>query len=225
MKLYPLNINNTRFDVALADTPEEQAKGLSGLPRLGKRKGMLFVFDSPLRVHMVMRDMNFDLDFIFLDDNWNVTQINSLIKEDKFGVTSLKPIAMVLEIPYGAAKSLNLNIGDQIIPEEGLVTQYEGVKKFKKGGTFEKVGEKIYNIIIDDVKPEEGKLQILNENGEVVANVEAGATIFSREHTKEIINKFKEWKSGKDVKNDFGKLIVNILDIQDKQSPDYVKKD
>jgi uncharacterized membrane protein (UPF0127 family) len=220
MKLYPLNIKNEIFNVAVADTPETQAKGLSGLPRLGKRKGMLFIFQEPIRVHMVMRDMNFDLDFLFLDENWTIIQLQSLAKEDKFGVTANRPISMVLELPYGTIKELDLKLGDQVMPEMMLQTQYEGVKKFKKGGTFEKVGEKIYDIIVDDIKPEEGKLQILNEHGEVVANVEPGATIFSREHTNEIINKFKKGDT-----NGLVESILKILDIHDNQKPDYVKKD
>jgi len=220
MKLYPLNIKDEQFNIAIADTPETQAQGLSGLSKLGKRKGMLFVFQEPIRVHMVMRDMNFDLDFIFLDEDWKIIQIDSLVKEDKFGVTANKPCSMVLEVPYGTVKRLGLNLGATIDPTVNLQTQFEGVKMFKRGGTFEKVGEKIYDIKIDDVKPEEGKLQILNSDGEVVANVEPGATIFSQEHTKEIITKFKKGDTDGLVES-----ILKILDIHDTQEPDYVKKD
>jgi uncharacterized membrane protein (UPF0127 family) len=220
MKLYPLNIKDEIFNVAVADTPETQAQGLSGLPRLGKRKGMLFVFQEPIRVHMVMRDMNFDLDFLFLDENWTIIQLQSLAKEDKFGVTANKPVSMVLELPYGTIKNLNLKIGDIITPEENLQVQYEGVKQFKRGGTFEKIGEKIYDIKIDDVNPEEGKLQILNNEGEVVANVEPNATIFSQKHTKDLI---KIFKSGD--KKKLADAFIIIKEEHDKQKPDYVKKD
>jgi uncharacterized membrane protein (UPF0127 family) len=219
MKLYPLNIKGTKFDVAIADTPETQAKGLSGLPRLGKRKGMLFIFDSPIRVHMVMRDMNFDLDFVFLDEGWRVLQLASLNKEDNVGITSLYPSAMILEVPKGTINELGIVRGDTLAPDQQLDVQSKGVQEFKEGGTFEKVGEKIYKIKIDDIIPEEGKLQILNNKGEVVANVEPGATIFSREHTKEIIGKFRAGDT-----NGLVESILKILDKHESQKPDYVKK-
>jgi uncharacterized membrane protein (UPF0127 family) len=219
MKLYPLNIKGTKFDVAIADTPETQAKGLSGLPRLGKHKGMLFIFDAPTRVHMVMRDMNFDLDFVFLDENWKVIQLASLSKDDKIGVTSFYPTSMILEVPRGTINDLNIVRNDVLSPDQQLDTQSKGVQQFKEGGTFEKVGEKIYKIKIDDIKPEENKLQILNDKGEVVANVEPGATIFSQEHTKEIIGKFKKGDT-----NGLVESILAILDKHESQAPDYVKK-
>jgi uncharacterized membrane protein (UPF0127 family) len=219
MKLYPLNIKGTKFDVAIADTPETQAKGLSDLPRLGKRKGMLFIFDAPIRVHMVMRNMNFDLDFIFLDENWRVLQLGSLNKEDKAGITSFYPSAMILEVPKGTIAELGILKNDVLAPDQQLDTQSKGVQQFKEGGTFEKVGEKIYKIKIDDIVPEKGKLQILNDKGEVVANVEPGATIFSQEHTKEIIGKFKKGDT-----NGLVESILAILDKHENQKPDYVKK-
>jgi uncharacterized membrane protein (UPF0127 family) len=218
MKLYPLYINKVKFDVAIADTPETQEKGLSGLERLGKRKGMLFIFEVPLRVHMVMSGMNFGLDFLFIDENWKVTQLGSLSKSDKNGLSALYPSVMVLELPLGTIEELQIKVGDNITPTEGLSTQSEGIKIFKHGGTFEKVGDKIYEVKIDDIIPEEGKLQILNDKGEVVANVDSGATIFSREHTKEIIGKFKKGDSDGLVES-----ILKILDLHDNQKQDYVK--
>jgi len=218
MKLYPLYINNVKFDVAVADTPETQKKGLSGLPKLGKRKGMLFIFDAPIRVQMVMTDMNFDLDFLFLDQNWKVLQLDSLDKEDRNGLLAIYPSLMILEIPKGTIQELNIKKGDILMPDSSLSTQSEGVQMFKHGGTFEKVGDKIYEVKIDDVIPEEGKLQILNDKGEVVANVDKGATIFSREHTKEIIGKFKKGDTEGLVES-----ILKILDKHDNQTQEYVE--
>jgi uncharacterized membrane protein (UPF0127 family) len=219
MNLYPLHIKNTRFDVAIADTEETQHQGLSGQKRLGKHKGMLFIFQEPIRVHMVMTDMNFGLDFLFLDQDWRVLQIGTLEEDDKNGITAIYPSTMVLEIPAGTAKELNLSPGYQLDPIEQLNIQTEGVRQFKSGGRFEMVGEKIYKVKVDDVVPDKTRLQILNNDGEVVANIDPGVTIFSREHTKELITKFKKGDT-----TGLAEAIMKILDKHDTQEQEFVEQ-
>jgi len=217
--LRELEINNKKLKVAVADNDELRYKGLSGLKKLATNKGMLFIFTEPIRVKMVMRDMNFPLDFIFIDDKWNVIQLNSLSKDDKKGVDAFKPVHMVLEVNKGVIKELGIKLGTTIKPAEELNTHKVGVMQFKKGGVFQKVGDVVYEVKEDDVKLDKSKLQVLNEKGEVTANIEGGARIFSREHTKEIIHKVKN-KSDQEV----GHLVVKIIDVHNSQKQDYVEK-
>lgn len=215
--LKELSLNNTIFKVSIADNDDSRYKGLSGLPKLGKAKGMLFIFNKPIIVNMVMRDMNFPLDFIFLDDKWNIIQLDTLDKDDKIGVQSSKPVSMVLEVNKDVIKNLNLKIGMTLKPSSDLSTHQFGVVKFEKGGTFQKIGDIVYEVKEDDIKLEKDKLQILNDKGEIVSNIDGGARIFSREHTKDIIKAGKK----KDSK-ELGKIIVDIIDTHSKQSPDFV---
>lgn len=218
--LYKLNINNNLFKVAVADTDDLRYKGLSNTTRLGKNKGLLFIFNNSELVKMVMRGMNFPLDFIFIDDSYKITQINTLEANDKTGVISEKPCFMVLEVNKGICQTLNIKVGDKVEVDSELKTQCEGVKQFKHGGKFELVGDKIFEVKEDDIKIDSSKLQILNKDGEVSANVSAGTRIFSRIDTKSIIDLVK--------KGDLvglGKLMVNVYDKHDKQKPDYVKNE
>lgn len=218
--LFSLKINGDAVYVAVADDDKSRRKGLSGLERLGKNKGMLFIFPEPVQMNMVMRDMNFDLDFLFLDKNWVVIDSGSRAKDSKEGIHPSKPAAMVLELPKGAIQRLGiLNEITILEPEDELLTLTQAIKRFKDGGKFELIGEKEYNVIEDDIKIEPGKLQILNDKGEVVANIEPGSRIFSRIHTNELIKKFKQGD-----KLALADLMIEILDIQDNQKPDYVKK-
>jgi uncharacterized membrane protein (UPF0127 family) len=218
MDLYDLNIKGKKFSVAIANTDKLKNKGLSGLEKLGKTKGMLFVFTKPTRMEMVMRDMNFPLDFLFLTDAWEIVQIASLEPgPDK--IVPTVPVSMVLEINKGLAAELGLTTDMTIEPSPELVTQVKGFQKFKKGGKFEVIGETVYQIKVDDIPIEPNKMQILDARGTVVANVENGARIFSREHTKKLISALKDKKAGV-----MGKLLINILDIQETQKPEYVKK-
>ena len=220
MELFPFIIKDKEFKIAVADSDDKRKKGLSGLKRLGRNKGMLFIFPDPIRMRMVMENVNFDLDFVFLDKNWEIIQLGHLKANDEYSIVAVQPTNMVLELPGGTIEELNLSTDMTLKPSDDLLTHFKGVKKFKSGGKFEMIGEKVYKIKVDDIIPEKGRMQILNDEGEVVANIDAGARIFSREHTKELIKKLKKG----DIL-DLANSMLNILDIQDSQDPEYVSSD
>lgn len=219
MGLLKLNINDHEIKVGLADTDEKRYKGLSGSKRLGKNKGLLFIFPEAVRTTMVMRDMNYDLDFVMLTDKWEVIQTGTLSKDDTYGIDSVSPVSMILELNKGMIEKLGIRLGLTLKPEKQLGTQLKGVQKFKHGGKFEMVGEKVFEVKEDDVKIDPNKLQILDTNGEVVANVEPGARIFSREHTDILIKKHK-----KGDKLALAASMIAIIEKQDNQKQEYVTK-
>ena len=58
MKLYSLNIKDKQFKVALITDKKEMKEGLSGKPKLGKGKGLLFDFGEERLITMNMQGMN-----------------------------------------------------------------------------------------------------------------------------------------------------------------------
>lgn len=88
--LETIEINNKTFKVALAADKESQYLGLSGQPRLGETKGMLFIFPEPKVITMSMRDMEFPLDFVFIDKNWDIVAIKSADVDDTDPITVAK---------------------------------------------------------------------------------------------------------------------------------------
>lgn len=220
MKLYSIKIKGEDFSVALAVNDSVRARGLSGLPTLGKNKGMLFAWGELVQPYMVMRDMNFDLDFLFLDKEFEIVHIASLKKDSTTGVSSPQKINYVLELPFNTAKRLNLSVDMRLVPEKSLIDLLtDGIQQFKNGGSFEMIGEKTYHLKETDIKANPNQLQILDKNGIVVANVEKGARIFSRKHTKGLIEQYKKG-------NVLGlsQMMVKILDIHDQQEDQYVTR-
>ncbi|MCR4326123.1 MAG: DUF192 domain-containing protein [Candidatus Roizmanbacteria bacterium] len=63
-----LTIGNAHLDVTLADTDEKREQGLSGKPKMGENEGMLFTFPVSGTWTFWMKDMLFDLDFIYIKD-------------------------------------------------------------------------------------------------------------------------------------------------------------
>tara|TARA_R110000765_G_scaffold363505_1_gene453679 strand:+ start:75 stop:734 length:660 start_codon:yes stop_codon:yes gene_type:complete len=219
MGLFPITIRGEEFKVSVADTDEARSKGLSGYSRIGKNKGMIFMFPQAVQMNMVMRDMNFGLDFLFLDEDWAITDKGSRDQDSTEGIYPSVPVHMVVELPQGTIERLQINLGDTVTPSENATTQLSGVKKFKHGGTFEMIGDKVYQVKIDDIQAELGRLQVLNEHGEVVANIDNGSRIFSREHTAEMIQKFKNGD-----KLGLAESMIKIIDIQNGQTQEYVTK-
>ena len=219
MKLFPINIQDEEFKVAVADTDETRAKGVSGLKRIGFNKGMLFIFSEAVRMRMIMSGVNFGIDFIFINNDWEILQLGSLKQGENNSITADQEYPMVLELKEGTIERLGLSVGLTLDPSKELLTHFKGVKRFKTGGRFEMVGDKVYQIKVDDIVPEKGRLQLLNDSGEVVANIDSGVRIFSREHTKQLIDKFK---SGN--KSGLVDSMIEILDIQDGQKQEFVSK-
>jgi len=219
LEFFKIGINDAKINVVVSDTAELRYKGLSGLPKLGKSKGMLFIFPDPQEVRMVMREMKFDLDFIMLDENWEVMQIESRNKDSYREVISVSPVQMVLEVNKGWAEANSVELGLTLKPEKNLATKLKGVKQFKHGGKFEMVGDKVFEVKQDDIKLDPDKLQILNNEGEVVANIDSGARIFSREDTAELIKKFKN-----NDKKGIAEHMIETIERQDGQKQDYVSK-
>ena len=67
-----ITINGKNILVELADTPEARARGLSGRPDLMAGHGLLFIFDKPGQYGFWMKEMNFPIDIIWLDANYQI---------------------------------------------------------------------------------------------------------------------------------------------------------
>lgn len=219
MDLYKIDINKETYKVAVADNQALREKGLSGIDKLGDKKGMLFIFPDKMDITMVMKDMKFGLDFIFLNDDWSVSQVGQLSSDPSGYIESDKPLYMVIELPLGTIKKEGISVGDVVKPGKELKTQFAGIMKFKHGGKFEMIGDKVYEVKEDDIKVDPNKLQILNDKGEVVSNINSGSRVFSRVHTKQMIEKHK-----KGNKIELADIYISIIDTQDNQGQEYVKK-
>lgn len=112
------------FDVELATTPQERARGLSSRSRLCDQCGMLFVFDKSDYHSFWMKDTLIPLDIIWLDKDWRVVDYLAFAQpQGARRITELpvyrpkKPAQFVLEVPGGTTKRIqNFQIGSQAKP-------------------------------------------------------------------------------------------------------------
>ncbi len=105
-----------RFEIEVARTPEEQARGLMYRQSLAPTAGMLFTYTNARNVAMWMRNTYIPLDMIFIGADWRITRIaERTIPLSLITVASEGPVVAVLEVNAGTASRLGLRPGDRVV--------------------------------------------------------------------------------------------------------------
>lgn len=106
-------IGNATLLVEVADTPSERHHGLSGTPELKPDTGMLFIFDQLDSQEMWMKDMQYSLDMLWLDDDRRVVHIEEHLSPSSYPATvkSPTPARYVVEVPSGFVAAHHIKEG------------------------------------------------------------------------------------------------------------------
>jgi uncharacterized membrane protein (UPF0127 family) len=118
--LDPLTIETARgpleFQVELAATPAERARGLMFRDRLADDHGMLFDFGEPQQVAMWMRNTFIPLDILFIEADGRIRRIarNAEPLSDKV-IASGGPVTAVLELRGGLTSERGIEPGDRVV--------------------------------------------------------------------------------------------------------------
>ncbi len=110
-------INNIEIKVEIADTAELRYKGLINKKELCDNCGMLFIFPEKEIRTFVMRDMNFALDMIWIDDDKIIKINKNTIPEGNNPVmrySSDMPVNYVLEVNGGFCEENGIEAGDGV---------------------------------------------------------------------------------------------------------------
>ncbi|ARS89424.1 DUF192 domain-containing protein [Natrarchaeobaculum aegyptiacum] len=105
-------------DVEVADTQQERYTGLSDHESLEPGDGMLFVHDDEDERTYVMREMDFDIDIVFVDADREITSIQHARApepgEDGENLRYTGDAQYVLEVPRGYANETEMAVGDTL---------------------------------------------------------------------------------------------------------------
>jgi len=107
---------NKTILVEIADTPELQNQGLSGREALAESSGMLFVFSESDRYGFWMKDMQFPIDIIWLDDVFVVVDLRENLPPESYPQI-FKPkeqARFVLEVNAGVVRRQHIKLDDQV---------------------------------------------------------------------------------------------------------------
>jgi uncharacterized membrane protein (UPF0127 family) len=119
LELVPLEIRSAgkvhRFDVEVARTEEQQAKGLMFRQSLAPDRGMIFPFAPPRPASFWMKNTFIPLDMLFIRTDGTIARIaDNTVPESLDPVEVGEPVAAVLEIAGGRAAELGITESDKV---------------------------------------------------------------------------------------------------------------
>jgi uncharacterized membrane protein (UPF0127 family) len=131
-----IQIGDHTFQVWLASTPAEQARGLmqvpaetlapippdaaAGLPD-GAERGMLFVFEQERLQAFWMFNTIIPLDIAFIRTDGTIVTTYTMAPLETRSYPSIEPVRFALEVRAGAFKKLGITPGDHVeIPQSVL---------------------------------------------------------------------------------------------------------
>ncbi len=107
------------FELEIASTPAERARGLMNRETLAQDSGMLFVFLAESPLNFWMKNTLIPLDILYMDSAGVVVDIQTMTPQPGVSDSELReypsaaPAQYALEINAGLAKSLGFVEGDQ----------------------------------------------------------------------------------------------------------------
>lgn len=112
-----IGLAGTQLDAEIVFKSADLYRGLSGRASLCPACGMLFVFPDKEKRTFVMRQMNFPLDIIFIDDDQIVSIAPNLPPEGEITENYYKSGQVanrVLEVNAGYCAQHGIKVGDQL---------------------------------------------------------------------------------------------------------------
>jgi uncharacterized protein len=109
------NATSHDFQVEIADTDAKREQGLMNRKHLADNRGMLFVYDTPKRIRMWMKNTHIPLDMIFLDQTLHVVSIaRDTVPFSLEIIDSGQDSEYVLEVKAGTTARLRIAPGDVV---------------------------------------------------------------------------------------------------------------
>lgn len=111
-----LKIGDSIIKIELADTPDKISLGLSGRESLEKGSGMLFIMPTSAKHGFWMKNMNFPIDIIWIDDTWVVAGVERNAQPESYPETFApdSPVKYVLEVPAGTSDEFGIDTGAKV---------------------------------------------------------------------------------------------------------------
>lgn len=105
----------TTISVEVADTPQEQKKGLMYRTHMDDDEGMLFIFSEDATRYFWMKDTPIPLDMVFINSDYRIVDINYNAIPNSEGVYTSKAICRyVIEVNGGFCREHWIGVGDQV---------------------------------------------------------------------------------------------------------------
>lgn len=112
-----MHLASHRFDIKVVDDERTRQQGLSGTDSLPKDHAMLFVFETSGRWGIWMKDMNYSIDVIWLDESKRVVDYVTNIPPSSYPNRFHPKVAAryIVEVNSGVVKEKGIRLGDTAV--------------------------------------------------------------------------------------------------------------
>ncbi len=107
--------SEARYTMETVVDAADQVKGLSGRTKLPPGDGMLFKYPNLQQRCMWMKDMNFNLDIVWLDASKRVTSITPNLSPASYPQSYCADAQYVIELNAGETAKHNLRLGQVVM--------------------------------------------------------------------------------------------------------------
>jgi uncharacterized membrane protein (UPF0127 family) len=109
-------VNDITVRVDIADTEAERVQGLSGKKAIKEVDGLLFVFPESDFHSIWMKDMNFPIDIIWIDENLKVVGIEKGVTPDTYprAFRPSRPVKYILETNVHFSDTYSFKAGHEV---------------------------------------------------------------------------------------------------------------
>lgn len=110
-----LTINGEEYDIYIAKSKEQKERGLRGVLHLDKDEGMFFVIDEdePQETIFNTVGMNFPIDMLFLDDEFNILDIKREQIPGKKEIRGIASYVVELAANSGVSETADIDLDDE----------------------------------------------------------------------------------------------------------------
>ncbi|MDA0705144.1 MAG: DUF192 domain-containing protein [Proteobacteria bacterium] len=99
-----------RFDMHIAESDEQRARGLMFVRSLPDTAGMLFIYEIDMYLSIWMKNTFIPLDILFIRSDGTVSSITYDAEPQSLkSMVALEPVRYVLELNAGVAESLSID--------------------------------------------------------------------------------------------------------------------
>jgi len=111
-----IGIGDVSIGVAIADTSVARERGLSGVERLAKGEGILFIFQDDGLHSFWMKGMLFSIDILWISSEKRVVHIEKNVSPESYPQSFTPPTRAryVLEVPSGFATEHEIEVGSKL---------------------------------------------------------------------------------------------------------------
>lgn len=112
----PMKIAEVEVKASVAKTLPERIQGLSDTKALPKGVVKLFMFNANGYHSIWMKDMNYAIDILWVDEAGKIVHIEENITPDTYpdSFTSNEPAFYVIETNAGFAQKYNISVGEMV---------------------------------------------------------------------------------------------------------------